>query len=43
MYIALQWNSIFGPMFLFGRYGPDITQQDKDMSKAIAKWSDTTV
>ena len=33
----LQWNSVFGPMFLFGRYGPDITQEDQDMAAAITK------
>ena len=36
--LAFQWYDVFGPMFLFGRYGPDITQQDKDMSAILTEW-----
>ena len=36
--MAFQWYDIFGPMFLFGRYGPDITQEDKDMAAALTEW-----
>ena len=36
--LAFQWYDVFGPMFLFGRYGPDITQKDKDMAAVLTEW-----
>jgi len=36
--LAFQWYDVFGPMFLFGRYGPDITQKDKDMAAVLSEW-----
>ena len=41
LYIAAQifWETIFGPMFLFGRFGnTDITEKDKAMTKLITDY-----
>ncbi|XP_023332473.1 acetylcholinesterase 1 isoform X2 [Eurytemora carolleeae] len=36
---SIFWNSIFGPMFLFGRFGNyDITEEDKEMTNLITKY-----